>query len=190
MESNNSSQIIISEDLVNSKAIINMLLKGKHVYSGKEYAELKLNQDFYRKIFDLMDLSLVYHDMDFFYLSKDEKNLASQARSVCLFFFILLRRISVVEKDPSPDLTRPSGFDRKLMDIADLSSKDRALLEEQRVVDNSGIDKIIRTMKNLRFLHIDEDEERFIFNRPIYRLMELSRNILRESSEIDTGEEE
>ena len=76
------------------------------------------------------------------------------------------------------------------MDIADLSSKDRALLEEQRVVDNSGIDKIIRTMKNLGFLHIDEDEERFIFNRPIYRLMELSRNILRESSETDTGEEE
>ena len=190
MESNNPSQIIISEDLVNSKAIINMLLKGKHVYSGKEYAELKLNQDFYRKIFDLMDLNLIYHDMDFFYLSKDEKNLASQARSVCLFFFILLRRISVVEKDPSPDLTRPSGFDRKLMDIEDLSSKDRALLEEQRVVDNSGIDKIIRTMKNLGFLHIDEDEERFIFNRPIYRLMELSRNILRESSEIDIGEEE
>ena len=190
MESNNSSQIIISEDLVNSKAIINMLLKGKHIYSGKEYAELKLNQGFYRKIFDLMDLNLIYHDMDFFYLSKDEKNLASQARSVCLFFFILLRRISVVEKDPSPDLTRPSGFDRKLMDIADLSSKDRALLEEQRVVDNSGIDKIIRTMKNLGFLHIDEDEERFIFNRPIYRLMELSRNILRESSETDMGEEE
>ena len=76
------------------------------------------------------------------------------------------------------------------MDIEDLSSKDRALLEEQRVLDNSGIDKIIRTMKNLGFLHIDEDEERFIFNRPIYRLMELSRNILRESSEIDMGEEE
>ena len=78
MESNNSSQIIISEDLVNSKAIINMLLKGKHVYSGKEYAELKLNQDFYRKIFDLMDLNLVYHDMDFFYLSKDEKILLAK----------------------------------------------------------------------------------------------------------------
>ena len=45
-------------------------------------------------------------------------------------------------------------------------------------------------MKNLGFLHIDEDEERFIFNRPIYRLMELSRNILRESSETDMGEEE
>lgn len=190
MESSNSSEIIIGEDLVNSKAIINTLLRGKHVYAGKEYAELKLNQDFYRKIFDLMDLNLVYHDMDFFYLSKDEKNLTSQARSICLFFFILLRRISIVENDPSPDLTRPSGFDRKLMDIEDLSSKDRALLEEQRVLDNHGIDKIIRTMKNLGFLHIDDDEEKFIFNRPIYRLMELSRNILKESSEINNGEEE
>jgi hypothetical protein len=76
------------------------------------------------------------------------------------------------------------------MDIEDLSSKDRALLEEQKVFDNAGIDKIIRSMKNLGFLHIDEDDQKFIFNRPIYRLMELSRNILRESSEIDLGEEE
>lgn len=190
MESSKESQIIVGEDLINSKSIINMLLKGKHIFSGKEYAELKTNQDFYSKVFDLMDLNLLYHDMDFYYLSKDEKNLASQARSICLFFFILMRRISVVEKDPSPDLTRPSGFDRNLMDIEDLSSKDRALLEEQKIYDDPGIDKIIRSMKNLGFLHIDEEERKFIFNRPIYRLMELSRDILKESTEDEKGEEE
>ena len=160
MESNNSSQIIIGEDLVNSKAIINMLLKGKTVYSGKEYAELKSNQEFYRRIFDLMDLNLIYHDMDFFYLSKDEKNLASQARSVCLFFFILLRRISIIEKDPSPDLTRPSGFDRKLMDIEDLSSKDEVNELVSMIINDANKDFAqVETVKYFKLIPLELDHE-------------------------------
>ena len=190
MESNNNSQIIIGENLENSKTIINLLLKGKHIFSGKEYAELKANLDFYSKIFGLMDLDLHFHDMDFFYLRKNEKNMASSAKSICLFFFILLRRISIIENDPNPDLTRPSGFEKSLMRVEGLSSKDRALLEEQKIYDNDGIDKVIKNMKGLGFLLIDEDGERIIFNRPIYRLMELSSDILKEFSQKEEGEEE
>ena len=47
-------------------------------------------------------------------------------------FFSFQEESQLSQKDPSPDLTRPSGFDRKLMDIADLSSKDRALVEDRR----------------------------------------------------------
>ena len=60
MDSDKTPRIIAAENLGNSKEIIFELLRGTHIYNGKNFSELKENEQFYSDIFQLMNLKLFF----------------------------------------------------------------------------------------------------------------------------------
>jgi len=184
------NEIIKSKtEIRNSKTIIFDLLKGRHIYQGANFSELKGNQGFYESVFNLMELELVCHQREFFYLVNDSTNLGKNSTSIALIFFVLMRTLSVVENDPRPNLFRPIGFEESIIRLDNLASNDRAILEESGIISSTEMDKKLQMMERLGFISRIQDEKRFVFNPPAHRLIELCESYLIDDEE-HTGDEE
>jgi hypothetical protein len=176
--------------LKNSRSIIFDLLRGHHIFKGESFTELKHYQDFYSQLFELMDLELVCHQREFFYLANNESNIGKTATSIALIFFVLMRTISVIENDPRPNLFRSTGFDESLLRLDNLSTNDRAILEENGVSSWEMMEKKLGSMSRLGFISRNIKEGRFVFNPPAHRLIELCESFLIDEDNGLDGEEE
>lgn len=185
-------ETIESEGKINhSKDIIFDLLKGRHIFQGSEFSELKQNHAFYEKIFALMDLELICHQREFYYLLNNSASTGKNSTSIALIFFVLMRTLSIVENNPRPNLFRSIGFEESILRLDNLAPNDRGILEESGITSWADLDRKLGMMDRLGFINRFPDEERFVFNTPAYRLIELCESyIYNETLEVEGGEEE
>jgi len=178
-------------EIKHSKDIIFDLLKGRHIFQGSEFSELKQNHAFYEKIFVLMDLELICHQREFYYLLNNSASIGKNSTSIALIFFVLMRTLSIVENNPRPNLFRSIGFEESMLRLDNLAPNDRGILEESGINSWADLDRKLGLMDRLGFINRFPDEERFVFNTPAYRLIELCESyIYNEKLELEGGEEE
>ena len=178
-------------EIKHSKDIIFDLLKGRNIFQGSEFSELKQNHAFYEKIFVLMDLELICHQREFYYLLNNSASIGKNSTSIALIFFVLMRTLSIVENNPRPNLFRSIGFEESMLRLDNLAPNDRGILEESGINSWADLDRKLGLMDRLGFINRFPDEERFVFNTPAYRLIELCESyIYNEKLELEGGEEE
>lgn len=191
MESRETESIESQSRIAHSKGIIFDLLKGRHIFQGPEFSELKENHIFYKKIFDLMELELICHQREFYYLLNNSALSGKNSTSIALIFFVLMRTLSVVENNPHPNLFRTIGFEESILRLDNLAPNDRGILEESGITSWADLDRKLTLMERLGFINRVHDEGRFVFNTPAYRLIELCESYLNDDRvEVNGGEEE
>lgn len=190
MESKETETIESQSEINHSKDIIFDLLKGRHIFQGSEFSELKQNHEFYEKIFQLMDLELICHEREFYYLLNYSASTGKNSNSIALIFFVLMRTLSIVENDPRPNLFRSIGFEESMLRLDNLAPNDRGILEESGITSWKELDRKLSLMDRLGFINRFPDEERFVFNTPAYRLIELCESYIYDESIVTEGSEE
>ena len=102
-----------------------------------------------------------------------------------------MRNLSIVENNPRPNLFRSIGFEESILRLDNLAPNDRGILEESGINSWADLDRKLGLMERLGFINRFPDEERFVFNTPAYRLIELCESyIYNETLEVEGGEEE
>lgn len=191
MELKETEQIESNGEILHSKQIIFDLLKGHHIFQGPHFSELKENMSFYEKIFALMGLELIFHQREFYFLMNNEATPGKNSTSIALIFFVLMRTLSIAENNPRPNLFRSIGFDESLLRLDNLAPNDRGILEESGINSWQDMERKLGMMDRLGFIDRIHEEERFVFNTPAYRLIELCESYIHENQELnETGEEE
>ena len=190
LESNEIETIESKSQINHSKEIIFDLLKGHHIFQGPQFNEVKQNQDFYEKIFDLMDLELICHQREFYYLLNNSASAGKNSTSIALIFFVLLRTVSIAENNPRPNLFRSIGFEESILRLDNLAPNDRGILEESGITSWIDLERKLALMERLGFINRFPDEDRFVFNSPAYRLIELCESYIYDEALVAERSEE
>ena len=99
--------------------------------------------------------------------------------------------MSIAENNPRPNLFRSIGFDESLLRLDNLAPNDRGILEESGINSWQDMERKLGMMDRLGFIDRIHEEERFVFNTPAYRLIELCESYIHENQDLnETGEEE